>query len=414
MERTGDSLLRNPRFLKLWAGQAISFVGDAVSMVALVILVFQITGSASAVGGLLFARLIPTLASPLVGVLADRLDRRIILVVCDISRAILILGVVFTRDIVIIYALTFLMGVARTFFNPTIRAAFPSVVGSGDLTRANAFISGTFSVSIAAGPAIGGLLVATVGLNAAFLLDAVTYLVSAAFLALISFSRPEETGDADFAQELKAGFGYLGRARVPLAIVVGAFLTILTINATVPAEVFLAKGVFDAGDIGYGLLVGLWGGGMVLGSLLMAVLGNRGNLVAIYFLGIFASALALAGAGISPTFVLALGALTVAGAANGIDNVTTDTILQKRVPDALLGRVFAVRFLTYSVGEVLAYLAGGLIVDAIGARSTYLLAGTATALAGFLVLFLLAINPSKESGKSRFFPKLSSIEHERG
>lgn len=389
MERTGDSLMGNPRFLKLWAGQGISFVGDAVSMVALVILVFQITGSASAVGGLLFARLLPTLASPLVGVLADRLDRRIILVACDLARAAFVVGVVFTRDIVLLYALTFLMGVARTFFNPTIRAAFPGVVGSGDLTRANALISGTFSTSIAVGPALGGLLVATVGVNAAFLLDAATYVISAVFLVLIPLARPERDEDAGFAQELRAGFGYLARARIPLAVVIGAFLTILTINATVPAEVFLAKETFGAGDAGYGVLVGLWGAGMVLGSVLMAVVGSRGNLVAIYFLGIFVSAVALAGAGISPTFALALGALTVAGAANGIDNVTTDTILQKRVPDALLGRVFAVRFLTYSTGEVLAYLAGGLIVDAVGPRSTYLIAGAATAMAGLFIILLL-------------------------
>ncbi|CAN5806369.1 MFS transporter [soil metagenome] len=395
MVRPDDSLIRNTRFLKLWAGQGVSFVGDAISMVALVILVFQITGSASAVGGLLFARLLPTLASPLVGVLADRLDRRIILVTCDLARAALVIGVVFTRDIVLLYALTFLMGVARTFFNPTIRAAFPGVVGSGDLTRANALISGTFSTSIAVGPALGGLLVATVGVNAAFLLDAATYVISAAFLALLPLARPERGEDASFGQELRAGFGYLAGARVPLAIVVGAFLTILTINATVPAEVFLAKETFGAGDAGYGVLVGLWGGGMVLGSVLIAVVGNRGNLVAIYFLGIFASALALAGAGISPTFVLALGALTVAGAANGIDNVTTDTILQKRVPDALLGRVFAVRFLTYSTGEVLAYLAGGLVVEAVGPRSTYLIAGAATAMVGLFILLLIGIGTPK-------------------
>jgi MFS family permease len=110
----------------------------------------------------------------------------------------------------------------------------------------------------------------------------------------------------------------------------------------------------------------------------------------VYFLGIFVGALALAGTGLAPNFALALGALAVAGASNGIDNVTTDTILQKRVPEAFLGRVFAVRFLTYSVGEALAYPAGGLFVDALGPRSTYLLAGAATAAAGVLILIIVA------------------------
>jgi MFS family permease len=134
----------------------------------------------------------------------------------------------------------------------------------------------------------------------------------------------------------------------------------------------------------------LLGGGMILGSALTGVLGDKLNLVTLYLLSIFLTAFALAAVGVSPTFALALGAVTIVGASYGMDNVATDTVLQKRVPDALLGRVFAARFLTYSVGEVLAYPAGGLIVDAVGPRSTYLLTGAATAAAGLLVVFMIA------------------------
>src|SRR5215213_186603 len=394
MDSTNDSLLKNARFLRLWIGQGISFVGDAVSMVALVVLVVQITGSASAVGGALVARLLPTTASPLAGVLADHVDRRVVLVASDLARAVLVLGLVFARDLATIYILFFLVGLARTVFNPTVRAAFPSVVGRGDLTRANALISGTFSVSETAGPALGGLLVATVGIDAAFVLDAVTYLVSAALFSITPLARPQREEDgAGFGEDLKAGFTYLARARVPLAIVLGAFLTVLTINITIPAEFFLATETFDAGNAGYGLLVGLYGGGMVLGSALMVALGDRVRLLPLYFFGVFAMALALLGTGLSPTFGLALGALVVAGVANGTENVTTDTILQKRVPEAFLGRVFSVRFLGFSVGEILAYGIGGAIVDASGARFTYLLAAAATAAAGLVILVVLAVAP---------------------
>ena len=397
MDSTGESLLRNARFLRLWVGQGTSFVGDAVSMVALVVLVVQITGSASAVGGALVARLLPTIASPLAGVLADRVDRRVVLVASDLARAALVLGLVFARDLGTIYVLVFLMGLARTVFNPTVRSAFPSVVGGGDLTRANALIGGTFSTSIMVGPALGGVLVASIGVEAAFLADAATYLVSAILLSRIPLPRPRrESEEEGFVRELRSGFGYLMGARVPLAIVVGAFLTILTINATVPAEVFLAKETFGAGDAGYGLLVSLWGGGMVLGSAVMALLRDRINLVLLYFLSIFVGACALVGTGLAPSFVLALGALMVEGAATGIDNVTTDTILQKRVPEAFLGRVFSIRFLGYSTAEALAYPAGGLLVDVVSPRSTYLLAGLATATAGLLVLLALSAVPTRD------------------
>ena len=385
--------------MRLWIGQGVSFLGDSVSMVALVVLIVQITGSASAVGGALVARLLPTIASPLAGVLADRLDRRVVLVASDLARAVLALGLIFVRDLVILYVLVFLMGLARTIFNPTIRAAFPGVVGGGDLTRANALISGTFSVSETVGPALGGLLVATVGVNAAFALDCATYLVSAAFLFRVPLSRPRRDEDGDLARELKAGFTYLAGARMPLAIVIGAFLTMLTINTTIPAEVFLAKETFGAGDAGYGLLVGLWGGGMVLGSAFMVVFGGRINLSLFYVLSIFVSALALAATGLSPMFVVALGALTIAGIANGVDDVTANTILQESVPEAFLGRVFAVRFFGFSAGEVLAYGVGGAIVDLTGPRYTYLLAGAATATAGLLILALLAAATRRSQGK---------------
>jgi MFS family permease len=388
---TWNTLLGNVRFMQLWAGQAISFVGDAVSMVALVILVVQLTGSASAVGGALVALLLPTFASPLFGVLADRFDRRVVLVASDLVRATLVLGLVFVRDLVLIYGLIFLMGLARTLFNPTIRAGFPSVVGEGDLTRANSLIGGTFSASVTVGPALGGLLVAAVGVSGAFLLDAATYLISAGLLSRIPLPRPQrEEEEVGVFRELRSGFSYLAGARVPLAVMIGVFLTVLATDLATPAEVFLAKGTFGAGDVGYGLLVSVWGAGMVLGSALMAVLGDRLRLLPTYFLGIFVWALALAGTGLSPTFVLALGMLAIAGAANGLDNVVTDTILQRQVPDAFLGRVFSVKYLGYGAGEALAYPAGGVLVDTLGPRSTFLLAGIVTAAAALVVLLVLA------------------------
>jgi MFS family permease len=132
---------------------------------------------------------------------------------------------------------------------------------------------------------------------------------------------------------------------------------------------------------------------------LMAVLGDRLRLLPVYFLGIFVWALALAGTGLSPTFVLALGMLMVAGVANGVDNVVTDTILQKQVPDAFLGRVFSVKFFGYGAGETLAYPAGGVLVDALGPRSTYLLAGIVTAAAALVVLLVLAAPTRDVSSK---------------
>ncbi|MBA2374548.1 MAG: MFS transporter, partial [Rubrobacter sp.] len=370
MEGSGNnSLLRNTRFMRLWAGQGISFVGDAISLVALIVFVVDLTGSAASVGGVLVARLVPTLFSPLVGVLADRLrDRRRLLVGVDIVRAGVIFCVIFTESVPVLYFLVFLLGCCQTLFNPTIRSAFPGVVGDGDLTRANALISGTFSFSVAAGPAGAGLLIALVGVDMAFLIDAMTFLVSAAFLAFVPMPRERggEEDDEGFMREFRAGLSYLRHARLPLALVIGGFLLILAENSTVPAEIFLARETFGAGDTGYGILVACWGIGMIAGSGVMAWLGDRANLILFYFVSIFLAAAAHVVTGFAPLFIIALGALAIAGVCNGMDNVATDALLQKRVPGKFLGRVYSVVFLGRSGGEVLALAIGGFIVDAIG------------------------------------------------
>jgi MFS family permease len=239
------------------------------------------------------------------------------------------------------------------------------------------------------------------GLSATRCRGSCTYLISALFLSRIPLPRPERGASESFSTEFKAGLSYLAGARIPLAIVGGAFLLMLAASITVPAEIFLAKDAFGAGDAGYGFLVAMWGGGMVLGSAFIALLGVRVNLLAFYFAGILVSALALAGAGLAPAFAVALVAVAAGGIANGIDNVTTDTILQKGVSEELLGRVFSVRFLTLGVGEAIAYPVGGLLVDATDPRFTYVSIGAAIALSGLIIFLFLALSrPGPEKNSS--------------
>ena len=230
---------------------------------------------------------------------------------------------------------------------------------------------------------------ATVSVDAAFVLDAVTYLISAAMLSLTpSRATAREEDSAGFGEDLKAGFTYLAGARVPLAIVLGAFLTVLTINITIPAEVFLAKGDLRGWQRRlraarrplwrrHGAWLSLDGRTRRPGRT-AALLLRRGLRVG-------------TGAGWSGSLTrlrLRAGRADGSRVANGTENVTTDTILQKGCPMPSWG-VFSVRFLGFSVGEAFAYGLGGAIVDASGARFTYLLAGAASA--GLVILIFLAI-----------------------
>lgn len=395
--------MANARFRRLWMGQSISFIGDAITLVALIVLVADLTGSAASVGGILVARLIPTLASPLVGVLADRLsDRRRLLVAVDIVRASIVFSLAFVTEVAVLYPLVFALGICQTLFNPTIRSAFPGVVGSGDITRANALISGSFSLSVALGPAVGGVLIALVGVQVAFIVDALTFLVSAAFLAFVAMPSERNSEDEEeegFMVELRTGLSYLAGARLPLGLVVGALLLVLAENSTVPAEAFLAREVFGAGNAGYGLLVAAYGVGMISGSALMAALGDRTDLVRAYFASIALACIALTAVGLSPIFALVLIAMSVAGVCNGIDNVATDALLQKKVPGSYLGRVYSVLFLFRSTGEITALAAGGFIVVAAGPQPSYLIA------AGVMVVFGMIVWAIISSGDHTSRPK---------
>lgn len=397
-----DRIFANTRFLRLWTAQSASLVGDAVSMIALVVLMAQLTGGALAVGTILLVRLAPALASPLIGVLADRLDRRTVLVAGALTQALLMLLVAFVRDLVLLHALAFLLGAARAFYDPTLRASVPSVVGRENLVRANSLLSGTFSASIMLGPVIGGVLVGTLGVGGAFLFDAATFLVSAALLAQVPLPRSRE--DADRTQDegnlwrnLKIGFGFLSGALVPLAVLIGAVLNNFAVTATAPADVFLARDVFGAGDAGYGLLVSVFGTGMLGGATLTGLLGNRVNLFLLYFGSLFAFALALAALGLAPAFLVALLLVGVAGLTGGVDDVASETILQQRVPDNFLGYVFSLRYMGFSAAESLAYPVGGLLVDTLDTRQTYIVLGCVSASTALLVLTMVLIGEGRKN-----------------
>jgi MFS family permease len=140
---------------------------------------------------------------------------------------------------------------------------------------------------------------------------------------------------------------------------------------------------------------------MIAGSGVMAWLGDRANLILFYFVSIFLAAAAHVVTGFAPLFIIALAALTVAGVCNGMDNVATDALLQKRVPGKFLGRVYSVVFLGRSGGEVLALAIGGFIVDAIGPQDIYLLAAAALAAIGVFLLFLIFTAPEKRGKRKR-------------
>ena len=184
-----DLLRRNRSFRQLWLGQVVSQMGDWFNTIALYAIILNLTGSGRDVGLLLVARFLPSfLFGPLSGVVADRFSRRTIMIVSDVLRALVVLGFLFVRradQLWLVYVLTVLQLGFSTFFEPAKTAAIPSIVEDRELVAANAISSVTWSVMLTLGAAIGGVITDWFGTDVAFILDALTYLLSAVLIGSI-------------------------------------------------------------------------------------------------------------------------------------------------------------------------------------------------------------------------------------
>ena len=176
-------LRTNRDFRQLWLGQVVSQLGDWFDTIALFTLVLRLTGSGRAVGLVLVARFLPSVVlGPLSGVLADRFNRRHIMIVSDVARALVVLGFLFVRSpdqLWLVYVLTVLQLAFSAFFEPARSAALPSIVAPRDLVAANSISAVTWSAMLTLGAAVGGPVTDWFGTDAAFVIDSLTYLVSA-------------------------------------------------------------------------------------------------------------------------------------------------------------------------------------------------------------------------------------------
>src|SRR3982751_2335464 len=190
-----DLLRRNHSFRQLWLGQVVSQMGDWFDTIALYTIILKLTGSGRDVGLLLVARFVPSFFfGPISGVIADRFSRQRIMIVSDLLRAVVVLGFLFVRradQLWIIYVLTVFQLGLSTFFEPAKTAAIPSIVEDRELVAANAISSVTWSVMLTLGAAIGGVITGWFGTNAAFILDAFSYLLSAALIVSIRLPKRE-------------------------------------------------------------------------------------------------------------------------------------------------------------------------------------------------------------------------------
>ncbi len=402
-------LRRNQPFRRLWYGQIVSQLGDWFASIALYALLLRLTGSGQVVGLLLVAELLPsTIVGPWVGVLVDRLPRRIVMIVADIGRALLVLLFLLVRDagdIWIVYLATVLKVVLTSFFEPARSALIPQITTREELIAANGISGATWSAMLAIGAALGGLVAGTLGPAAAFLIDAASFLLSAVLIATV---RAHETHLTEHAHTLSSGgqlvegLRYLGSDRDVLVYALVKALWSLGGGVLLVLTLF-GRQLFPLGTDGalsIGLLYAARGVGAAIGPLAAQRFGGSSVQALRRMIG---PAVLLTGAGyalasIAPSLPLVALAVLVAHLGGSTQWVFSTALLQISVPNRLQGRVFAVELAALTLTTALSSYLAGLAADSgMAPRDLALLLAIVFVAPGLALLALLWPAPRRTS-----------------
>lgn len=379
-------------------------MGDWLGIVALSVLVFETTDSAMATTALfLGAGFLPALMTPFfvarleqppprfalpaiyateaaafgaLALLADHFSLTAIVVVAAIDGALALTGKTLTR------------AVTAEMLEP-----------HGELRAGNAVLNIAFTGGAAVGPALAGAVVATLGVQSALLLDAVSfYAIACIVLTARPLPQPEPDPETGLRERVRAGLGYI-RGKPMLRRLLAAEAAALTFfSIAVPIEVIYAKEALGVGDAGYGLLLGSWGAGMVLGSIIFATL-RRASLPLLLFFSTVAIGGSYLGMAAAQTLVVACAISVVGGVGNGVQWVAVISAVQELTAPGMQARVLGTLESSASATPGIGFVLGGLIASQWDTRVAFTVAGVGVMAIVFASALLLGRNWPLQQGK---------------
>jgi MFS family permease len=390
-------LLREAQgFRRLFVATLASSVGTYLAVVALTIHVYNESGgNANWVGALLIADFLPVIVIGLAfGPLLDRLPRRGIMVASDVVRAAVFCVLPFAEGPGQIVALALVVGIATSFFRPAVFAGLPNLVSDERLPTANGLLQSAENFTWAVGAIVGGAVVKLGGTDVAYWVNAGTFLVSALLVLGIRRSLEESAEDGlarpGYLAQVREGLDVVGHSRILLTIVVAWSVATVAQAIGNVSEIFLARDVFGAGSLGFGVLVATAAFGLFAGSLSGGMLIDRFGVRRPYLVSIMLMAVGFGVAAVAPSFWLAVAIVTVSGFGNGVAVVCNALLVQRAVPDRIRGRAFtlvmSIGYACFGLGMIIA----GPLTNALGARAAWGISAGLCVVAAALAAVLLA------------------------
>jgi MFS family permease len=379
------TLLRgNPAFSRLFAAQLVSFAGDWFATVALLGLALELTGSPAVASLLLVVQTGAfALASPIAGILADRYDRRRLMVIADLARVPVASAFLLARDgdtLWIAFVAAGLLSLGAAVFEPSSSASLPNLVEAEELPEANVLIGSAWGTMLAVGAALGGVVAATLGRDVAFAVNAASFGASALLIVGIRRSfREAPTSRVEGAPRERGGV--VESIRVVLRFARGnrtlaaLLLSKTTFGVGTGVIVLLAvfgRDVFEAGDAGIGILFAARGLGALIGPFLVRSIvgvserGLIGGIAASF--GIFALSYGLLP--LAPILPLAALAVFSGHLGGGAQWTLSSYGLQRAAPDAIRGRVFSFDYGLVTMTITLSTLLAGFLAERFSAAGT--------------------------------------------
>lgn len=404
-------VLKNSNVLKLWIGSLGSGFGTWVFNIALLLFIADINMSGGLISGLMISTMIPYIVfGPRAGQIIDRKKKKTVLILSDILRFVFILILIPVVNmqaalsngfiVIVIYIINFLSATAGVFFSPARKCVIPLISEKDQIQSVNSLMAMLGSVTLVLGPAVGGILTLVLGIQGVFLLNAVSYIVSALLIFFMKFDEDKDLSTATNKEKKKFFEGLYAINNQPdiQFYVYSAVIRAVLIGVMNISFIFIASAVFSNGKDSVSLLYSALGLGLIIGSMLIGNIKWKNNGRRLYLIVVCSNAFFSLFYASSQLWIVVLVSLFIIGISDGFQMVILNTSIQNQFRKNQLGVIFSTSDAFTMCAQLFSLCIGGILIDIYNPRVIITLASILT-ISSTLILYFYTNKSEKLTGE---------------